>query len=71
MMRQPIREGVRDLAVWCQDNYLSLNISKTKDLTVANWKGRPEHASIHINGAAVERFESFEFLSIHITKDQS
>ena len=24
------REDVRDLAVWCQDNNLSLNVSKTK-----------------------------------------
>ena len=26
------REEVRDLAVWCQDNDLSLNVSKTKEL---------------------------------------
>jgi hypothetical protein len=25
-------EKVRDLAVWCQDNNLSLNVSKTKEL---------------------------------------
>ena len=24
------REEVRDMAVWCQDNNLSLNVSKTK-----------------------------------------
>ena len=28
------REEVRDLAVWCQDNNLSLNVSKTKELIV-------------------------------------
>jgi hypothetical protein len=28
------REEVRDLAVWCQDNNLSLNISKTKEMIV-------------------------------------
>ena len=26
------REEVRDLAVWCQDNNLSLNVSKTQDI---------------------------------------
>jgi hypothetical protein len=26
------REEVRELAVWCQDNNLSLNVSKTKEL---------------------------------------
>ncbi|XP_064807968.1 uncharacterized protein LOC135524397 [Oncorhynchus masou masou] len=28
------REEVRDLAVWCQDNSLSLNVNKTKELIV-------------------------------------
>jgi hypothetical protein len=27
-------EEVRELAVWCQDNNLSLNVSKTKELIV-------------------------------------
>ena len=26
------REEVRDLSVWCQDNNLSLNVSKTKEM---------------------------------------
>ena len=28
------REEVRDLAVWCQDNNLFLNVSKTKEMIV-------------------------------------
>jgi hypothetical protein len=28
------REEVRELAVWCQDNNLSLNVSKTTELLV-------------------------------------
>ena len=28
------REEVRDLAVWCQDDNLSHNVSKTKELIV-------------------------------------
>ena len=35
------REEVRDLSVWCQDNNLSLNVSKTK-LTVDYRKRRAE-----------------------------
>ena len=35
------REEVRDLAVWCQDNNLSLNVSQTKDLIVDYRKGGP------------------------------
>ena len=38
------REEVRELAVWCQDNNLSLNVSKTKEMIVA------EQAHINIEG---------------------
>jgi hypothetical protein len=34
------REEVRELAVWCQDNNLSLNVSKTKELIVDYRKRR-------------------------------
>ena len=65
------RKEVRDLAVWCQDNNLSLNVSKTKELIVDYRKQRARHAPIHIDGAAVEQFESFKVLGVHITKDLS
>ena len=55
---------VRDLAEWCQDNNLSLNVSKTKELMVDYRKRRAEHAPIHMDGAIAERFESFQFLSV-------
>jgi hypothetical protein len=35
------REEVSDLAVWCQDNNLSLNVSKTEELIVDYRKRRP------------------------------
>jgi hypothetical protein len=38
------REEVRDLAVWCQNNNLSLNITKTKEIIVDYRKSRTEHA---------------------------
>ena len=52
------REEVRELAVWCQDNNLSLNVSKTKELIVDYMKRRAEQAPINIDGAVVERFKS-------------
>ena len=61
------REEVRDLAVWCQDNNLSFNVGKTKELIVDYRKRRTEHAPIHIDGAVVEQVESFKFLGVHIT----
>ena len=55
--------------MWCQDNNLSLHVSKTKELIVDYRKRRAEHARIHIDRAVVERVESFKFLGVHITKE--
>jgi gmma-aminobutyric acid receptor subunit gamma/cGMP-dependent protein kinase 2 len=38
------REEVRDLVVWCQDNNLSLNVIKTKEMIVDYRKKRTKHA---------------------------
>jgi hypothetical protein len=43
--------------VWCQDNNLSLNVSKTKELTVDYRKRQAEQAPIIIDRAVVERVE--------------
>ena len=61
------REEVRELVVWCQDNNLSLNVSKTKELIVDNKKRRSEQAPIDIIAAVVERVKGFKFLGVHIT----
>ena len=53
---------VRDLAVWCQENKLSLKVIKTKEMIVDSRKRRTEHAPILIDGAEVELVESFKFL---------
>jgi hypothetical protein len=58
------REEVRNLAVWCQDNNLSLNINKTKEMT--HRKRRAEQAPISIDRAVVEKVVSFKFLDVHI-----
>jgi hypothetical protein len=61
------REEDRDLAVWCQDNILFLNVIKTKEMIVDYRKKRTEHAPILIDGAAVEQVESLQFLGVHRT----
>ena len=50
----PFRDKVRDLAVWCQHNNLSLNLGKTKELNVDYRKRRAKHAPIHIDRAVVD-----------------
>ena len=62
------KEEVRDLAMWCQDNNLSLNVIKTKETIVDYRKKRTEHAPILTDGAALKQVESFKFLGVHITK---
>jgi hypothetical protein len=49
------REEVRDLAGWCQNNNLSLNVTKTKEIIVDYRKMRTKHAPILIDGAVVEQ----------------
>jgi hypothetical protein len=52
--RRDYREEVRDLAVWCQNNNLSLNVIKTKEMIVDYRKKRTEHTPILIDGAVVK-----------------
>jgi hypothetical protein len=40
--------------VWCQDNNLYLNVSKTRELIVDYRKQRAEHAPVHFDRALVE-----------------
>jgi hypothetical protein len=62
------REEIRDMAVWCQDNNLSLNVIKTGEIIADCRKMRAEHAPIIIDRAVVEQVESFKFIGVHITK---
>jgi hypothetical protein len=48
------RKEVIDLTVWCQDNNLSHNVTKTKEMTMDYRKRSAEHAPILIDGAVVE-----------------
>ncbi len=63
------REEVSTLTKWCQENHLSLNIDKTKELVVDYRRQSREHTPITINKTPVERVNSFKFLGVHITED--
>ena len=64
-------EEVRELAVWCQDNNLFLNVIKTKEMIVDYRKRRAVHVPILSDGAVVEQVESFKFLGVHMTNKLS
>ncbi len=63
------REEVSILTKWCQENHLSLNIDKTKELVVDYRRQSREHTPITIDKTPVERLSSFKFLGVHITED--
>ena len=52
------REEVMALGVWCQENNLTLNVGKTKEMIVDFRKQQREQPPIHIEGTVVERVES-------------
>ncbi len=49
------REEVSTLTKWCQENHLSLNIDKTKELVVDFRRQSREHTPISIDKTPVER----------------
>lgn len=61
------REEVKILAEWCQNNKLSLNDSKTKELIIDYTKQGAAHTSVYIDRATVERVTSFKFLGVTLT----
>ena len=60
-------DEVRTLGLWCQENNLSLNVSKTKEMIMDFSEQQREHPPIHIDRTAVEKVESFKFPGVHIT----
>ena len=63
------RDEVSNLTRWCEENNLSLNVAKTKELIVDFRRTKREHAPIHIGGVEVERVSDFKFLGMHISED--
>ncbi len=63
------RAEVSTLTKWCQENHLSLNIDKTKELVVDFRRQSREHTPITIDKTPVERVNSYKFLCVHITED--
>ena len=64
------RKEVNQLARWCHNNNLFLNVGKTKEIVV---DFRRTHSQpplpLTINGAAVEQVSSTKFLGVTITDD--
>ncbi len=61
---------VERLTSWCQDNCLSLNVSKTKELIV-DFRKRQQwpYTPLMISGTPVERVSSFKYLGVNSSED--
>ncbi len=63
-------DEVERLKSWCQDNCLSLNKSKTKELIVDFRKRHLlPYTPLMISGTPVERVSSFKYLGVNISED--
>ncbi len=63
-------DEVERLTSWCQDNCLSLNVSKTKELIVDFRKRQQQpYTPLMISGTPVERVSSFKYFSVNISED--
>ncbi len=61
---------VERITSWCQDNCLSLNVSKTKELIVDFRKRQQSpYSPLMISGTPVERVSSFKYLGVNISED--
>ncbi len=63
-------EEIERLTSWCQDNCLSLNVSKTKEL-IMDFRKRQQrpYTPLMIIGTPVERVSSFKYLGVNISED--
>ncbi len=63
-------DEVERLTSWCQDNRLSVNVSKNKELIVDFRKRQQRpYTPLMISGTPVERVSSFKYLGVNISED--
>ncbi len=63
-------DEVERLTSWCQDNCLSLNVNKTKELIVDFRKRQQRpYTPLMISGTPTERVSSFKYLGVNISED--
>ena len=60
------RQEIDRFVEWCDENYLELNVSKTKEMIVDFRKNRPVLDDIVIKGEVVERANSYKYLGVVI-----
>eukprot|EP00061_Rhincodon_typus_P010409 g34672.t1 len=65
------RRATEGLVMWCNENNLSLNTGKAKELNIDFRKKGGEYAPIYINGTEARRVSSIKFLTVTIADNLS
>ena len=55
-------DSVRDFSNWCDQNFLELNVSKTKEMVVDFKRNSTDVGALQIRGQTVERVEEYRYL---------
>ncbi|KAI4897985.1 hypothetical protein NFI96_002273 [Prochilodus magdalenae] len=63
------REEVNQLVAWCDSNNLSLNLDKTREMTVDFRRKHTVDTPLTIHGNIVESVKSTKILGVHIADD--
>ena len=63
-----LQSEVNNLKQWCDDNSLSINASKTKEVVFSNKRSDPEPPPITIGSHHIEQVESYKYLGTTIHK---
>lgn len=60
------RKLIQDFVIWCNSNYLRLNITKTKEMVVDFRRSRPNMEPVIINGECVEQVKTYKYLGVQL-----
>uniref|UniRef100_A0A8C6W187 Reverse transcriptase domain-containing protein n=1 Tax=Nothobranchius furzeri TaxID=105023 RepID=A0A8C6W187_NOTFU len=60
------RELVERFVAWCGNNYLTLNVNKTKEMILDFRRNRVESNTVSIMGEEVEVVEEYKYLGVHL-----
>ena len=60
------RDTVSYVSTWCNENYLNLNVSKTKEIIFENRKKQNHKEPILINNIPVNLVPSYKYLGVTI-----
>ena len=58
------KQGINDFVNWCKNNFLKLNVSKTKEMIINFTRSQNDPEEIVIDGSKVQRVEFYKYLGV-------